>query len=256
MRQRFGSKLAAYLPVLAILFASGCGLVPKPAAEDPSGESFRRHYQRGVALFNRGEYDGAASALGRALAIYPGSAVALNLLGICRFQKKEYTDARALFERAATADPRYAQALNNLAGVYFVLGEYDRSEATFRKALEINPGLASALYSLGNLYLSRGRIEESQAVLARAIALDPEYLEKHQALVMQAAMEGFRSSEAYILYARLFAQAGDPTRTLYYLRKADEAGFKDWKSSLTDAAFDKVRDAPAFQEFLRARLKF
>ena len=249
-------KLAAYLPVLVILFASGCALAPRPDADRPARESFRHYYDRGVALYNRGDYDGAASALSRALSVYPGSALTLNLLGICRFQQKAYPAARALFERAASADPSYAQAYNNLAGVYFVQGDTERSETAFKKALQIKPNLVSALYSLGNLYLASGRTEDGLSVLARAIALDPAYLEEHQALVTQTAREGFRDAEAYVLYARLFAAAGDPVRTLYYLKKADEAGFEDWKGLLTEAAFDKVRDAPAFQDFLRARLKF
>lgn len=222
----------------------------------PDKESFRESFDRGVALINRGEYDGAAAALSRALSLSPGSALTLNLLGICRFQQKNYPAARSLFERSAAADPTYAQAYNNLAGVHFVQGEYERSEATFKKALEIKPNLVSALYSLGNLYLAGGRTEEGMSFLARAIALDPSYLEVHQALITQAAHEGFRAVEAYVLYARLFARAGDATRTLYYLGKADEAGFEDWKRVLTDADFDKVRDAPTFQDFLRARLKF
>ena len=256
MRKRLRSKLAAFLSVLAILFASGCTMARRPVSEKPSRESFREHYERGVALFNRGEYDGAASALSRALSIYPGSAVALNLLGICRFQAKDYPAAKTCFEKATTADPLYAQAFNNLAGVYFVQGDYDRSEASFKKALEINPNLASSLYSLGNLYLSQDRTEEGLAILAKAIALDPDYLENHQALTTQTALEGFRSTEAFFLYARLYAQAGNIAKTVFYLDKADGAGFKEWGRILSDVAFDKVRDAAPLQEFLRARLKF
>ncbi|MBN2207567.1 MAG: tetratricopeptide repeat protein, partial [Candidatus Aminicenantes bacterium] len=229
---------------------------PRPASDSPSRESFRESFERGVALFNRGEYDGAAAALSRALTHSPGSAVALNLLGICRFQQKNFPAARALFERAAAADASYAQAHNNLGGVFFVQGEYDRAEAALRKALEINPGLVSALYSLGNLYLSRDRFDEGLAVLAKAVTLAPDYLETHQALITQTPQEGFRSTEAHVLYARLFAEAGDLTRTLSYLERAERSGFKDWERIAVDVAFDKVRDAPAFQDFLRARLKF
>ena len=256
MRKRSGLNRAIILSILVVLFASGCALSRKPAPAEPSHKNFKYYFDRGVALFNRGEYFGAAGALNRALALNPDSAVTLNLLGICRFQRKEYAAARAHFEKAARADPSYAQAVNNLASVYFVQAEYDRAEASFKKALEIKPDLASAFYSLGNLFLSRDRTDEGLAYLAKAIALDPDYLESHQSLVTETAQEGFRSSEAYIHYARLFAQAGNVAKTIFYLNKAERAGFGDWGSVLIDAAYEKLRDTPAFQEFLRARLKY
>lgn len=256
MKKRLKSKLTVFLPVLVILFASGCAVGRRPASEKPSGESFRNYFERGVTLFNRGEFSGAASALSRALSIYPGSAVAHNLLGICLFQRKEYPAARIHFEKATAADPQYAQAFNNLASAYFMQGDYDRSEASFKKALEIKPDLASALYSLGNLYLSRERTDEGLILLTKAIAVDPDYLETHQALITQSAQEGFRSTEAYFLYARLYAQAGNIAKTVSYLEKAEGAGFTDWRRVLSDAAFDKVRDAPLLQTFMRVRLGF
>jgi len=256
MTKRSGPKTAAFLAVLAIVLASGCALIRKPAAGDSSRKDFRYYFDQGVALFNQGEYFGAASALSRALALKPDSAVTHNLLGICLFQRKEYAAARVHFEKATAADPSYAQAFNNLAGVYFVHAEYDRAEASFKKALEIKPDLVSALYSLGNLLLSRDRTDEGLAYLAKAIALDPDYLETHQSLVTETAQEGFRSSEAYVHYARLFAQAGNAAKTVFYLTKAEQAGFGDWGSVLTDTSFEKIRDVPAFQEFLRARLKY
>ena len=256
MRKRSGPKTAAFLSVLAVLFTSGCALSREPAAREATQKDFRDYFDRGVALFNRGEYFGAAGALSRALALKPDSAVTLNLIGICRFQRKEYAAARAHFEKAAAADPSYAQAFNNLAGVHFVQAEYDRAEASFKKALEIKPDLVSALYSLGNLLLFRDRTEEGLAYLAKAIALDPDYLESHQSLVTETAQEGFRSSEAFVQYARLFAQAGNAAKTVFYFNKAERAGFGDWGSVLTDPSYEKIRDAPVFQEFLRARLKY
>jgi tetratricopeptide (TPR) repeat protein len=256
MRDHPFLKAGFVLSILAIVFASGCAPGPRPAAGEPSEKDFQVYFNRGVDLFNRGEYFGAASALSRALAVNPGSAVALNLLGICHFQRKDYAAARIHFEKAAAADPSYAQAFNNLASVYFVQGDYDQAEASFKKALEIKPDLISTLYSLGNLLLSRDRNEEGTACLAKAIALDPNYLETHQSLITETAQEGFKPSEAFFLYARLFAQAGNAAKTVLYLAKAERAGFGDWRKVLTDTAFNRVRDMPAFQDFLQARLKF
>jgi tetratricopeptide (TPR) repeat protein len=256
MRKMSRPKLAVFLVVLVFLFAAGCALSRRPAEQPPSGQSFRFYFDRGVALFNQGEYLGAANDLNRALAIKPDSAVAQNLLGICYFQRKDYGAARTHFENAAALDPGYAQALNNLAGVYFVQDDYGRAEDTFKRALAIKPDLVSALYSLGNLLLFGGRTEEGLTSLAKAIALDPDYLEKHQSLMTETAQEGFKASEAYFQYARLFAQAGSAAKTVFYLAKAEQAGFRDWRGLLTDSAFNRVRDTAAFQEFLQTHLKF
>jgi Tfp pilus assembly protein PilF len=246
-------RKSVYGLVVLLLFTSACAsrAIPGSNAAAPSDSSFDVYLKRGLSGLARGEYKRAAEALRMAVEIKPDSPKAHNYLGLCYFQEKDYEPAKGQFEKAAALDPNFATAYNNLAGVYSIKLQFDKAEDMYKKALALAPDLVSANYSLGILLSNLGRPSEGSRYLLRGIALDPEYLEKHKDLVTSFTSMSFDMRETYFTYAMAYASAGDIDRTVEYLGRARKAGFANWPRILGEKEFDRVRDDPRIQAFLK-----
>ena len=242
-------RYCIFLGIVLILF-SACA-THKPSAEAaPEAKNFDLALSQGDFYLKQSDYPKAIEEFKKAIILRPDSARAYNLLGMAYFLQKNYNLAEENFEKAISLDTSYAQAYNNLGNTYFVKRQFDKAKELFKKALSLVPDLISANYSLGTLLVYEGNFEEGTVYLSRGIELDPEYLEKHKTFVASISSPVFGSSEIYFTYAKLFATAGNVEKTLEYLKKAKEAGFRDWERVMEEKEFDKVRDDPRIKEFL------
>lgn len=243
----------ALLFFIGLAAAAACVSHAVPPSSEPAARSatYEQALERGIVLLGRGEYGKAAAEFGAAIAVNPGSAHAHNYLGLCYFHDRSYEPAKAQFEKAAAADPAFAAAVSNLAGVYFVRSEFPKAEELYKKALALAPDLISANYSLGTLLCNLGRVDEGSGYLTHGIALDPDYLDKHAELVTKFSSLSFDPRQTCFAFARAFAAQGNVEKAVEYLDKAREAGFADWWRILREAQFDKVRDDPRIQAFLK-----
>jgi Tfp pilus assembly protein PilF len=247
-------KKWTYWAIVCLFLASACATHGKAptAASTPGDRSFDIHLKQGVSFLAQGEYGRATEELRAAVEINPNSAKARNYLGLSYFHQKDYDRAREHFEKAVELDPSFATAYNNLAGVCSLNSQFTRAEELYKKALSLSPDMVSANYSLGILLCNLGLIEEGGRYLSRAVALDPDYLEKHQELVTTFSSLSFDTRETYFTYAKAYASAGNIGKTLEYLEKAKDAGFVDWKRILKDKDFEKVRDDPRIQNYIKS----
>ena len=103
-----------------------------------------KYIETAHALFDRGDFAGAAAAYAKALAIEPGAAVSVNL-GYSRLS----------------------------------LGEFDAAESSFRRALALEPGFAAALVGLGDVAAQNGAHQQALAQYDLALAGDPSLAVAH-----------------------------------------------------------------------------
>jgi len=249
MRKRI---ISGIIPFILILTA--CSQFKAPS-QPPSAETqnFKLNLDEGISALNQGDYEKAIFYLSQAVSLNQNSGMAQNQLGIAYFQKKDYQLAKAQFEKAIALTPSYAEAFNNLGSIYFILRDLEKATEMFKKAISLAPNIISPYYSLGNLLLIQGKIEEGMPYLARGIELDPEYLDKHTSFVTELAMGELKTAELYFSYARVFAAAGNVGKTLEYLGKAEKAHFEDWERILNEKDFEKIKDDPRIQEFIKRR---
>ena len=240
--------------IICILILSACSQFKAPS-QPPSAETknFKLNLDEGISALNQGDYEKAIFYLSQAASLNPKSSMTSNLLGIAYFQKKEYQLAKTQFEKAIALKPSYAEAFNNLGSAYFVLRDLEKAKEMFKKAIDLSPNIVSPHYSLGNILLTQGYTEEGLSFLSKGIALDPEYLDKHQSFVTELAMSDIKTSELYFSYARLYAATENVKKTLEYLEKAESAHFEDWERILNEKEFEKVKDDPRIQEFIKRR---
>lgn len=233
--------------LLALLILSACFPVHKAG----TAEDFDRHLQAGLAHMQRKDFDRARQEFLLALNLNPGSTRVLNLLGLTYFREQDYDLAEKYFLRAIRVDPKFNLGYLNLGGVYAMKQLYTRARDYYEKALSLNPELTAAYYSLGAVCFQLGDDRAALEYLSRGLEQDPLFLEKHPDSLAGLPMKGNSLAELYFSFARLYASRLDLDRTVEYLKKARQAGFKDWDRIDREAEFEKIRDNPVIREFLK-----
>ena len=87
---------------------------------------------------------------------------------------KQYEDAATAFDRALALKPDLAEAWLGRGKIWTELKQYDRASAAFDAALARKPDLAKAWLGRGRVFTERGQHGEALAAYDRALALDPD----------------------------------------------------------------------------------
>jgi aspartyl/asparaginyl beta-hydroxylase (cupin superfamily) len=120
-----------------------------------------------------GRGEDARRAWERILALDPGHARALDLLGQAAFRRGDLPQARALLERLTQADGADPQQWVNLAVACQGLRDEAAEEAAIRRALTVDPRNLLALLMRGNLMERRGRTHEAARAYGAAATVSP-----------------------------------------------------------------------------------
>ena len=184
------------------------------------------------------------------------NAILANKTGIAYHQLQDLQNAEKYYRRAIKLNSKYPEAINNLGTVYYAKKSYRRAVNQYRSALRITPNSASILSNLGTAYFARKQYEDAMRVYEQAVAIDPDIFEQHssQGVLVQERTIEERSGYFYIL-AKTCAKAGMTERTLQYMRKALENGYKDRDKFKAEPEFSSLQDNPEFQQILAAEYK-
>ena len=154
--------------LIGLLAFSGCG----PSDEQQAVEA----YNRGVAYYDKGEYDKAIAAFTVAIRLDPTDAEAYYNRGVAYTEEGEPDKAIADFDDAIRLDPTYAKAYYNRGVIYGERGEPDKAIADHRpKRSGSIPTDAMAYYNRGNAWDDKGEDDKAIADYDEAIErLDPK----------------------------------------------------------------------------------
>jgi tetratricopeptide (TPR) repeat protein len=184
----------------------------------------------------------------------PNSPRLLNKIGISELMMQRYGEARKSFEHAVKADHKFSDAYNNLGVVYYEQKKYAPAVKEYLKAIAID-GTSAAFYSnLGSAYFCRRDFQPAITAYQHAVELDPDVFERSSRGGVQAQLPSPEDRARYdYTVAKLYAKMGFSDRSLEYLRKAMEEGYKDFKSLYRDAEFAEVRKDKRFTELMALR---
>ncbi len=178
------------------------------------------------------------------------TSVVWNKAGMAQIQMARFEDAKKSFEKSIKLDKTNGKALNNLGSVYYRDKKYGRAAKYFKKALEIEPETASFHSNLGSAYMGMNQVEKATPEYQRALELDPDVFERRSSVGIIAQMSPEdRAHYSYVL-AKMYAQQGQFDRSLLYLRRAIEEGYKDVNNAMQDAEFAQLRKDPRFNELM------
>lgn len=189
-----------------------------------------------------------------ALAKKPNDARLFNKIGITELMMQRYGEARRSFERAIRADHDFADAYNNLGVVFYEAKRYSAALKQYREAIKMDDSSASFFSNLGAAYFSRKQFEPAVTAYQHALELDPEVFERSSRSGVQAQLPSPEDRARYsYTVAKLYAKMGLSERSLEYLRRAMEEGYKDFKDVYKDTEFAQLRKDPRFAELMAAR---
>jgi tetratricopeptide (TPR) repeat protein len=134
----------------------------------------RAWLNQGLASHREGDLPSALAAYQQALALSPGDADALNLLGSALLQTGRATEAEGPLEQAARKQRNNALVLANLGQCYIALGRSARACETFRKAARIAPQQAEIQLGLGVALALDSRLSEAESLLRRLTSRFPQ----------------------------------------------------------------------------------
>jgi len=106
----------------------------------------------------------------------------------------------------------------------------------------------------GAAYFATKQYERASADYATALQLDPDIFERTSRGGVQAQLPSpeERAHYDYVL-AKIYAKSGEPDRSLHYLKRAMEEGYKDIKNVYKDTEFSTLRKDPRFTELMAAK---
>jgi tetratricopeptide (TPR) repeat protein len=188
-----------------------------------------------------------------ALSQKPNSAVLYNKLGINELLSARYQQAQKDFERATKLDAGYADAFNNLGVLEYLHRRYGRAIKQYQRAIAFDSDEASYYGNLGMAYFAKKEWERSIDAYGRAVSLDPSFFGRtsNGGVAGRISSPGDRAHFSYVL-AKLYAKNGLTERSLEYLRRAIEEGYKI-DGVYKDPDFTALRQNPRFLELMAAR---
>lgn len=231
------------------------GPPPLHRAQPPApGDSPEQLEKRGDDLRSEKNYLDATDFYQAVIKAAPGNASVYNKIGICQLMMQRYKEAKKNFEHAIRIDHKYADAYNNLGVIYYQAHSYNGAIRHYEKAILLRDDAASYYSNMGAAYFGKKQFEKAIHNYSKAMELDPEIFERtsHAGVMAQLPSPEDRAHYDYVL-AKLYASTGVPERSLHYLKKAMEEGYKDIKNVYKDNEFASLRKDPRFTELMAAK---
>jgi len=228
---------------------------PMRRAEPPSrSASVQELEAQADSLRAQKDFLDAADYYRAALTKAPKDSRLWNKVGITELLSQRYAQAKRDFERAIHLDGRSSDAHNNLGVIFYLGKKYKNAIKEYDRAIQIQPESASYYSNLGAAYFSKREFEEATRAYSQAAQLDPTVFEhsSHSGIAAQMSSPEDRAHFEYVL-AKLFAKTGDSDRSLEYLRKAMEEGYKQIDDVYKDPEFQALRSDARFAQLMAAR---
>lgn len=203
--------------------------------------------KRGDIFVARKMYREAIDSYQDALTVTPRDSRIHNKIGIAYHRQGMLGEARRSYEAAAKLDTKYPEAVNNLGTIYFAERRYKKAQRAYEKALKIDPDSASIYSNLGTALFARRRYEQATKAYMKALELDPAVFEtgsRGGTMLQDRTVE--ERGKYYYHLAQAFAENGQYSRSLIYLRRSIEEGYDKAKKADQDPAFKAMYELPEF----------
>jgi tetratricopeptide (TPR) repeat protein len=189
-----------------------------------------------------------------ALVKKPNSPQIYNKAGIAELLIQRWKEATRDFQHAVKGDRTFPDAYNNLGVIEYEVKKYGKAIKQYKRAIQLQPFSASFYSNLGAAYFSKKEFENASVAYAKALQLDPEIFERtsRTGVSAQLSSPGDRAHYDYVV-AKLYAKMGSPDRSLEYLKRALEEGYKNVNDVYKDPEFADLRKDARFTQLMSAR---
>jgi tetratricopeptide (TPR) repeat protein len=140
----------------------------------------RKEFDKSNELVGKQNFMQAIQKLNRAIAIYPGYAMAYNNLGAIYSRMGDVSREREALEKAISIDDHLALAHLNLGRMKLVAGDFKGAEAAFDKASTLDPTEPVTLILLAYAEFKQQCFEQAIATTRRAHAMEQAHAFAHR----------------------------------------------------------------------------
>lgn len=137
---------------------------------------------KGWVLFSQGRSREAVPLFQKALAVDPGSVMALTGMGWTLFRSGRPRESLRYFDEALRVQPDDPVALNGRASCLKTQGRIEEAIKTWERMEEVEQSPSDATGALGWIYYQRGDCQRAAGYLARWISIYPENKQSIDAL--------------------------------------------------------------------------
>jgi hypothetical protein len=228
---------------------------PTPRVAPPSAnESVEELEQQGDELRTQKSYFDSLDYYRAALDKDPKNARICNKAGISELEMYHFKQSRKYFERAIKLDHTFADAYNNLGVVRYKERKYGSAIKEYDQAIQLRNSVASYYSNLGAVYYTEKEWPKAAAAYGHAVQLDPDIFERTSKSGVAAQLTSPEERARFdFLLAKLFAKQGDRDRSLEYLRRAMEDGYKGIGEVYKDPDFAALRTDARFTQLMAAK---
>jgi protein O-mannosyl-transferase len=165
-------------------------------------DSYLAHGSLGIALFDRGDTEGAIKHFNESLRLMPNYVNAHCNLGMALVSKKQYPEAFAHYRECLRIKPGYSEAYYNMGVALSDLGRKDEAITCYKEVLTRYPYHENAHNNLGLLLTEKGHLNEAVYHFRKAIESNPDNIRSRlnlsDALLKQGRLDEalFRINEA------------------------------------------------------------
>jgi len=141
--------------------------------------------EKGWSLISVADYDGAETALRRALQLSPGDPQAESLLGWAMMLNEKYDDALMSFQQVLMREPANALARINVGYICLKKRIFGEAIEHLSKAIRLDNDRKASLYAhfyLGLVYLERDMFEDAQTFFQKTLVLGPNLIQAYYEL--------------------------------------------------------------------------
>ncbi len=186
-------------------------------------ERKQKYYDRGMTLFNQGNFTKARLEFKNVLQIDPKDANAYYMFGRIEEKDENWTKAYALHLRATELDPMHVDAQVHLGTIFALAGENEKALAAVDAAMNVKPDNPSAMVLKGFIKAKMGETDAAIDDVLAVIETDPANVEAASLLASLYADQGELArairiakdslarhtdrAASYLLLARIYAQA-------------------------------------------------
>ena len=189
-----------------------------------------------------------------AMAKQASSASLLNKIGSTELMMQRYREAKKSFDQAVKYDRKFADAYNNRGVVFYEEQKFGAAVKDYRRAIAIDGSSASFYSNLGAALFAKKDFEPAVLAYERAVAIDPDVFERTSRGGVQAQLPSPGDRARYdFTVAKLYAKMGYSDRSLEYLKKALEEGYKDFNNVYKDEEFATLRKDKRFAELVASK---